>query len=137
MLLVWIGASTFLQIVVFILVIASFVQFVEMVVQKVSPALYRALGIFLPLITTNCAVLGATQLNVVKFSSWDPVSGFFASALHGFCGGLGFMLAMILMSAMREELEALPVPKAFRGVPVAFVLTMGLALAFLGFSGMI
>jgi electron transport complex protein RnfA len=137
MLLVWIGATVFLQIVVFILVIASFVQFVEMVVQKVSPPLYKALGIFLPLITTNCAVLGATQLNVVKFSSWNPVSGFFASALHGFCGGLGFMLAMILMSAMREELESLPVPKAFRGVPAAFVLTMGLALAFLGFSGMI
>jgi len=143
MALLWIGASAFLQIVVFILVIASFVQFVEMVVQKVSPALYEALGIFLPLITTNCAVLGVATLNVDTFKigtgpeEWSVVGGFFASALQGLCGGLGFMLAMILMSAMREELESLPVPKAFRGVPVAFVLTMGLALAFLGFSGMI
>jgi electron transport complex protein RnfA len=136
LLLVWIGA-VFLQIVVFILVIASFVQFVEMVIQKVSPALYQSLGIFLPLITTNCAVLGVAKLNVARFESWSPVAGLFASALHGLCGGVGFMLAMILMSAMREEMASLPVPKPFRGVPVAFVLTMGLALAFLGFSGMI
>jgi electron transport complex protein RnfA len=137
LLLIWLGAEAFLRIVVFILVIAAFVQFVEMVIQKVSPALYQALGIFLPLITTNCAVLGVTQLNVAKFGAWDPVAGFFASTLHGFCGGVGFMLAMILMSAIREEIEALPVPKPFRGVPIAFFLTMGLALAFLGFSGMI
>ena len=129
------GLEVFLQIVVFILVIASFVQFVEMVIQKVSPALYQALGIYLPLITTNCAVLGVTQLNVAKFE--PNVFGFFASVLYGFCGGLGFMLAMVLMSAMREELEFLPVPKAFRGVPAAFLLTGALALAFFGFGGMI
>jgi electron transport complex protein RnfA len=131
------GVSQFLQIVVFILVIASFVQFVEMVIQKVSPSLYQALGIFLPLITTNCAVLGATKLNVAMFGSWHWAAGLLGSAVHGLCGGIGFMLAMILMSAMREELESLPVPKPFRGVPVAFLLTVGLALAFLGFGGMI
>ncbi len=129
------GLEEFLQIVVFILVIASFVQFVEMVIQKVSPGLYRALGIYLPLITTNCAVLGVTQLNVAKFA--PDAFGFLASAVHGFCGGIGFMLAMVLMSAMREELEFLPVPKAFRGVPVAFLLTGALALAFFGFGGMV
>lgn len=135
--LVWFKMGVFLNITVFILVIAAFVQFVEMVIQKVSPALYQSLGIYLPLITTNCAVLGVTQLNVARFGNWDAVSGFFASALNGFCGGLGFMLAMVLMSAMREEMEALPVPKAFRGIPSAFLLTASLALAFLGFSGMI
>jgi electron transport complex protein RnfA len=133
--LIWLGLEVFLQIVVFILVIASFVQFVEMVIQKVSPGLYQALGIFLPLITTNCAVLGVTQLNVTKFA--PNAFGFLASAVHGLCGGFGFMLAMILMSAMREELEFLPVPKAFRGVPIAFLLTGGLALAFFGFGGMV
>ena len=137
LLLLCFGLVDILQIVVFILVIASFVQFVEMVMQKVSPSLYQALGIYLPLITTNCAVLGVAQLNVVRFEDWSPLTGLLASIVHGFCGGLGFMLAMILMSAMREELEAIPVPKAFRGVPVAFLMTGALALAFFGFSGMI
>jgi electron transport complex protein RnfA len=131
------GLNLFLDIVVFILVIASFVQFVEMVIQKTSPALYQALGIYLPLITTNCAVLGVTQLNVNRFGGWSVAGGFAASALNGFCGGLGFMLAMILMSAMREEMESLPIPKALSGVPAAFILTGAMALAFLGFSGMI
>jgi len=135
--LLYFEMNVFLGITVFILVIASFVQFVEMVIQKVSPALYQALGIYLPLITTNCAVLGVTQLNAARFAHWDVVPGFFASALNGFCGGLGFMLAMVLMSAMREEMEALPVPRAFRGIPSAFLLTASLAMAFLGFSGMI
>ncbi len=129
--------SEFLQIVVFILVIASFVQFVEMVIQKTSPALYQALGIYLPLITTNCAVLGVTQLNVQKFGDWGVWGGFVASTVHGFCAGLGFMLALVLMSAMREEMESLPIPKAMKGVPAAFILTGAMALAFLGFSGMI
>ncbi len=129
--------NAFLDLVVFILVIASFVQFVEMVIQKTSPALYQALGIYLPLITTNCAVLGVTQLNVQKFGDWSVAGGFIASMVHGFCGGLGFMLAMILMSAMREEMESLPIPNAMKGVPAAFILTGAMALAFLGFSGMI
>jgi len=134
MLLVHLGLDKFLQIVVFILVIASFVQFVEMVIQKVSPGLYQALGIYLPLITTNCAVLGVTQLNLV-FMNADY--GLIKSMLQGFCGGLGFLLAMVLMSAMREELASVPVPKAFKGVPLAFLLTGALALAFFGFAGII
>jgi electron transport complex protein RnfA len=134
MLLVHLELDKFLQIVVFILVIASFVQFVEMVIQKVSPGLYQALGIYLPLITTNCAVLGVTQLNLV-FMNADY--GFIKSILQGFCGGLGFLLAMVLMSAMREELASVPVPKAFKGVPLAFLLTGALALAFFGFAGII
>ncbi len=130
--------NLFMDIVVFILVIASFVQFVEMVIQKTSPALYQALGIYLPLITTNCAVLGVTQLNVQKFGGWESAfTGFLASTVHGFCAGLGFMLALVLMSAMREEMESLPIPKAMKGVPAAFILTGAMALAFLGFSGMI
>ena len=129
--------NVFMDIVVFILVIASFVQFVEMVIQKTSPALYQALGIYLPLITTNCAVLGVTQLNVQKFGDWNVGVGLIASTVYGFCAGLGFMLALILMSAMREEMESLPLPKAIKGVPAAFILTGALALAFLGFSGMI
>jgi electron transport complex protein RnfA len=141
MLLVRLGLDKFLQIVVFILVIASFVQFVEMVIQKVSPGLYQALGIYLPLITTNCAVLGVTQLNLVFMKPEMTASalfvGFLKSVLQGFCGGLGFLLAMVLMSAMREELESVPVPKAFKGVPLAFLLTGALALAFFGFAGII
>jgi len=133
------GMDEFLGIAVFILVIAAFVQLVEMVIQKVSPGLYRALGIYLPLITTNCAVLGVAQLNIQNFGGkdWTAAGGFFASTLYGFCGGLGFMLAMILMSAMREEMESIPVPRAFRGIPAAFLLAGSMALAFLGFSGMI
>lgn len=137
MVLIRLELDVFLQIVVFILVIASFVQFVEMVIQKVSPPLYQALGIYLPLITTNCAVLGVTQLNLIFMTPGAPFAGFLKSALQGLCGGLGFLLAMVLMSAMREEIEALPIPKAFRGVPAAFLLTGALALAFFGFGGMI
>jgi electron transport complex protein RnfA len=136
-LLVRLGLDAFLQIVVFILVIASFVQFVEMVIQKVSPGLYQALGIYLPLITTNCAVLGVTQLNLVFMRPEALFVGFLKSVLQGFCGGLGFLLAMVLMSAMREELASVPVPKAFKGVPLAFLLTGALALAFFGFAGIV
>jgi len=129
------GLEKALNIVVFILVIASLVQFVEMVVQKVSPPLYRALGIYLPLITTNCAVLGVTQLNLA-FRDGSFGAGLLKSAIQGVGGGLGFLLAMILMSGMRERLDTLPLPKAMKGVPIAFVTTACLALAFLGFTGM-
>ena len=129
------GLEKALNIVVFILVIASLVQFVEMVIQKASPALYRALGIYLPLITTNCAVLGVTQLNLA-FRDGGFGAGLLKSAIQGVGGGLGFMLAMILMSGMRERLDTLPLPRAMKGVPIAFVMTACLALAFLGFTGM-
>jgi len=126
----------FLQVSVFILVIATLVQFVEMVIQKVSPPLYRALGIYLPLITTNCAVLGVTQLNM-KFAEYGAADGFLRATIQGFGGGVGFMIGMILISSIREDLEGAEVPESLKGVPLAFVITASLALAFLGFAGMV
>jgi len=131
------GDYRYLNIVVFILVIASLVQLVEMIMEKTAPALYQALGIYLPLITTNCAVLGVTQLNVSMFEKLGFGPGLLRATLYGFCAGLGFMLAMVLMSGIREKLELAPVPKALKGVPVAFITTSCMALAFLGFSGMV
>jgi len=125
----------FLEVSVFILVIATLVQFVEMVIQKTSPALYRALGIYLPLFTTNCAVLGVTQLNK-KFADLGG-AGFAMSLLQGFFGGLGFMVGMILISSIREDLEGADTPESLKGVPLAFVITASLALAFLGFAGLV
>ncbi len=128
---------SYLNIVVFILVIASLVQLVEMIMDKTAPALYEALGIYLPLITTNCAVLGVTQLNVGRFASESFGTGLVKSGLYGFCGGMGFMLAMVLMSGIRERLDLAPIPVSLKGVPVAFLTAGCMALAFLGFSGMV
>jgi electron transport complex protein RnfA len=134
--LVPLGLDGFLQVSVFILVIATLVQFVEMVIQKVSPALYRALGIYLPLITTNCAVLGVTQLNM-KFAELGAGEGFVCAMLQGFGGGVGFMIGMMLISSIREDMEGADIPESLKGVPIAFVITASLALAFLGFAGMV
>ena len=133
------GLQDFLQITVFILVIAALVQFVEMVIKKSSPGLYRALGIYLPLITTNCAVLGVTQLNLpfAKDAAIGAGDSLIRAMLQGCGGGVGFMLGMILMSSIREDLEGAPYPKWLEGFPIGFVLTASMALAFLGFSGMI
>jgi len=128
--------QNYLDIVVFILVIASLVQLVELAMQKFSPPLYRALGIYLPLITTNCAVLGITQLNFVFKNDAFGV-GLLKSTINGFFGGLGFMVAMLIMSGIRERLDTLPIPESMKGVPIAFITTACLALAFLGFSGMV
>jgi len=127
----------FLRTICFILVIASFVQLVEMIILKTNPVLYRALGIYLPLITTNCAVLGVTVLNVnMFFKQGRALSGsFFCSLLQGFCAGLGFMLAMLLMSGIRERLDLLDVPESLKGIPVAFIVASLMSLAFMGFSG--
>ena len=132
-----VDAREYLNIVVFIVVIASLVQFVEMVLQKSMPGLYRALGIYLPLITTNCAVLGVTQLNISRFGSGSFLPGLLGATLNGAASGIGFTLALLLMSAIRERLEEADVPVPFRGVPIAFVVASALALAFLGFSGMV
>jgi electron transport complex protein RnfA len=128
-----------LRTITFILVIAGLVQFVEMFLMKVSPPLYRALGIYLPLITTNCAVLGVSVLNIdMFFKNGQPVELSFAkSILQGFGGGMGFMLAMILMASIRERLELADIPKPLRGMPIAFIVATIIALAFLGFTGMI
>jgi electron transport complex protein RnfA len=120
----------YLRILTFILVIAATVQFVEMVVKKSSPELYRALGIYLPLITTNCAVLGIALLNVME------KSGFAHSMVAGFGSAIGFTLVLLIFAGMRERLALARVPAAFAGAPIGFVLASLLALAFMGFSGL-
>lgn len=118
----------YLQTIAFILVIAALVQVVEMVLRKMSPSLYKALGIFLPLITTNCAVLGIAIINVEQ--SYNLLESFTA----GIAAGLGFTMAIILMSNIREQLELKPVRKYFKGVPIAFISAGLMALAFMAFD---
>ena len=120
----------YMQTVAFILVIASVVQVVEMFLKKSVPALYKALGIFLPLITTNCAVLGVALVNVQK--GYD----FLQSVLNGACGGLGFTVAIVLFASIRERVDKTECPEAFRGVPITLISAGLLALAFMGFSGL-
>ena len=121
----------YLQTIVFILVIASLVQFVEMVIKKTSPSLYTAMGVYLPLITTNCVVLGVTVLNVQK--GYNLIETIFS----GLGASIGFSLALILMSTLRERLALGNVPKALQGVPIALVSAGLMALAFSGFSGLV
>ena len=120
----------FMQTVTFILVIASLVQFVEMFLQKAMPSLYQALGVYLPLITTNCAVLGVVLQNT------QNSYGFLESVVYGVTGGVGFLLAIVLFASVRERLEFSECPKSFEGFPIALVTAGLLALAFLGFSGL-
>ena len=119
----------YLQTIVFILIIAGLVQFVEMVVKKVIPSLYNALGIYLPLITTNCAVLGVALINVQNGYN------FINSILYGTFAALGFSLAIILFAGIREAMDEKEVPKAFRGFPIALITSGLMAIAFMGFSG--
>jgi len=130
------GFVLVLKTISYILVIAVLVQFVEMVLRKSVPSLYRALGIYLPLITTNCAVMGMALLNT---EAWrDPANGLpvHLATFNGFCGGVGFLVAMLLMSGIRERLAELPVPKAFRDLPVAFISGGLMGLAFMGFANL-
>ena len=120
----------FLETLAFILVIASLVQFVEMFLKKSIPSLYSALGIYLPLITTNCAVLGVVLLNVQNHYN------FIESVVYGVTGGLGFLLAIVLFASIRERLVFADYPKAFEGFPIALVTAGLMALAFMGFSGL-
>ncbi|MDD3045748.1 MAG: electron transport complex subunit RsxA [Candidatus Delongbacteria bacterium] len=126
----------YLQTIAFILVIASLVQFIEMFMKKNMPSLYSALGIFLPLITTNCAVLGVAILNID--SSWADGTryNFIESAWNGFTGGVGFTVALVLMAGIRERLELADLPESLKGLPIAFITSALIAMAFLGFSGM-
>ena len=119
----------YMQTLVFILVIAALVQLVEMFLQKSLPSLYQALGIYLPLITTNCAVLGVALLNIHNGYS------FIESLVYGVTGGIGFTVAILLFSSVRERLEDCDCPKAFRGFPIALIAAGLLALSFMGFSG--
>lgn len=120
----------YLRILTFILVIAAVVQFVEAAVRKSAPALYQALGIYLPLITTNCAVLGVALLNA------QERSGFLKSLFYGFGSALGFTLVLLIFAGLRERLAVARVPAAFAGAPAAFVLASLLSLAFMGFAGL-
>lgn len=121
----------YLQTGAFILVIAALVQFVEFVLQKTSPTLYQALGVYLPLITTNCAVLGLALLNI------QYEYGFIASLVHSVAAALGFMLAIVLFAGIRERLELSDIPKPFEGFPIALITASLMAIAFLGFSGLV
>jgi Na+-translocating ferredoxin:NAD+ oxidoreductase subunit A len=121
---------SYLRILTFILVIAATVQFVELVVKKTSPGLYQALGIYLPLITTNCAVLGLALLNIQEKNS------FVTSLFYGFGSALGFTLVLVMFAGLRERLALARVPAAFVGAPVGFVLAGLLSLAFMGFAGL-
>ena len=120
----------YMQTVVFILVIASIVQVVEMFLKKAVPALYKALGVFLPLITTNCAVLGVVLVNVQE--GYD----FLQSVINGAAGGLGFTLAIVLFASIRERVDKTDCPQAFKGFPITLISAGLLALAFMGFSGL-
>jgi electron transport complex protein RnfA len=116
----------------FILIIASLVQLVEMYMKKSSPTLYQALGIYLPLITTNCAVLGVTVLNMESYST-----DFITSVVHGVGAAIGFMLAIVLFAGIREKMEHNNIPKAFQGFPIALITAGLMSIAFLGFTGLI
>ena len=121
---------SFLQIILFILVIASLVQLVEIIIQKISPPLYSALGIYLPLITTNCAVMGAAALSAKQNYTVGQAT------IFGFFSALGFSLALILFSSLREKLELSQVPKPFQGMSIALITAGILAMIFIGFSGL-
>ena len=121
----------YLQTIVFILVIAALVQLVEIILKKYIPALYSALGIYLPLITTNCAVLGVVILNV------DNGYGFAQSMFNSVGAGLGFMLAMVMFAGVRERMESCDIPKFMRGLPITLVAASLVSVSFLGFTGIV
>ena len=120
-----------LMLIIFIAVIAAFVQFVEMFVERFSPKLYFALGIFLPLITVNCAILGASLFFVIREYTFVQSVGF------GFGAGLGWMVAIVLMAGLMQKMRYSDVPEPFKGVPIAMIVTCVLAMAFMGFAGII
>ncbi|WP_448531226.1 electron transport complex subunit RsxA [Pseudothermotoga sp.] len=121
----------FLRTVSFILVIATFVQFIEFVIKKNSPALYEALGIYLPLITTNCIILGVAILNA------QAKYGLLEAIFHALGAGLGFLLALVIFAGIRERLELYELPKPFEGLPIALILASIISMAFMGFQGLI
>ena len=122
---------TYLQTIVFILVIAALVQFVEMFLKKSMPALYQSLGVYLPLITTNCAVLGVALTNVTK------EYGILESVVNGFATAFGFLIAIVIMAGLREKIEYNDISESFQGTPIVLVTAGLMAIAFFGFSGLI
>lgn len=130
----------FMQTIVFILVIAALVQMVEIILKKISPSLYQALGIFLPLITTNCAVLGVAIMVVTKeftFGSEAHLLNLGEAVVYAASSAVGFGVAMILFAGIREQLEINTVPQAFKGIPIALITAGIMAMAFMGFSGLV
>lgn len=128
----------FLQTIVFILVIAALVQMVEIVLKKVSPALYQALGVFLPLITTNCCILGVSILVAQgNFKTFGADAGLLSGTMFAFATALGFALALVLFAGIREQLSLAKVPKGMEGTPIALLVAGLLAMAFMGFSGVV
>lgn len=121
----------YLQTIAFILVIAALVQFVEIVLKKLMPPLYKALGIYLPLITTNCAVLGSALINMERKYT------FVQSTVFGFAAGLGFTLALVIFSGVRERLETCDIPESFKGMPIALVAASLVSVSFVGFAGLV
>ena len=126
----------YLQTIVFILVIAALVQLVEIILKKYIPALHKALGVYLPLITTNCAVLGVTVLNVDSYGH-RGMGGFAQSMANSFGSGLGFMLAMVLFSGVRSRIEGCEAPESFQGLPITLVAASITSVSFMGFAGVV
>ena len=126
----------YLQTIVFILVIAALVQLLETALRKYMPPLYNALGIYLPLITTNCAVLGVTML-VLEKGAADPTFGYLQSLVNAFGSGVGFLVAMLLFAGVRELLEDCDIPQVFQGLPITLVAASLVAVSFLGFNGVV
>ena len=128
---------TYLRTISFILVIATFVQLVEMIIKKISPPMYRFFGIYLPLITVNCAVLGVAVLNIdMFFANGTAMAGsFYYSVFQGICVGLGYTIAMLLMSGIRERLEFCTVPKFVKDFPLGFIIASIMSMSFFGFNG--
>ena len=128
----------YMQTVAFIVIIAALVQFVEMFLQKSIPSLYSSLGIYLPLITTNCAVLGVALLNVRTASVISSYESYtlIESVINGFCAGIGFMVAIVLFAGVRERLDNSDIPESLKGFPIALISASLFAMAFLGFQGM-
>ena len=126
----------YLQTIVFILVIAALVQLLETALRKYMPPLYNSLGIYLPLITTNCAVLGVTML-VLEKGAEDPTFGYVQSLVNSFGSGIGFLVAMVLFAGIRERLENCDIPETFKGLPITLVAASLVAVSFLGFNGVV
>ncbi len=127
---------SYLQTIVFILIIAALVQLVETVLRKYVPSLYNSLGIYLPLITTNCAVLGVTML-VIEKGAADPSFGYVQSLVNALGSGIGFLVAMVLFAGVRERLEACDIPETLKGLPITLVAASLVAVSFLGFQGLV
>lgn len=127
---------SYLQTIVFILIIAALVQLVETILKKYMPPLYNSLGIYLPLITTNCAVLGVTML-VLEKGAADPGFGYLQSLVNSFGAGIGFLVAMVLFAGVRERMESCDIPQSLKGLPITLVAASLVAVSFLGFNGLV